>query len=515
MADILSEQRSFRPPLPEVHGCKDYRMQRDLLIRIDKILDSAGAESRFIDLSLDLYVSWERDEGDLRSRWTPQSHPYDKNGTVRDVWLRHTRCALRVNILRVLTNTSLRGMSVQLADSALARWFCGVNEFGSVKAPSKSTVDRYEDWVDTATVEVLVKEIIQAAAAPEPERLGLKEPVDLSEAWLDGTCLKANIHYPVDWVLLRDISRTLMKATLLIRKRGLKKRMPQSPQDFLRDMNKLVIEMTQCRRRKDGAKMRKSILRNMKKLEKRIVAHARSHAEVLQERWAETDLSQAQAMQIIRRIDSVIEKVPAAIEQAHERIIGGRRVAAKDKILSLYEPEINVIVRGKADAEVEFGNVLRLAEQRQGLIIDWKLYREPLADNAARPFAECVERLVEATGAKLEKLWTDRGMESAKNVEQLRTAGIANGICPKSPEVLRERMADEEYAAGQRRRASTEGRIGLMKNNFLGNATRNKGFESRCRAVAWGVLGHNLWVLGRLAEAGATETGEETEPRAA
>jgi hypothetical protein len=33
-----------------------------------------------------------------------------------------------------------------------------------------------------------------------------------------------------------------------------------------------------------------------------------------------------------------------------------------------------VIVRGKADAEVEFGNLLVLGEQSDGLIIDWELF---------------------------------------------------------------------------------------------------------------------------------------------
>lgn len=301
----------------------------------------------------------------------------------------------------------------------------------------------------------------------------------------------------------------------LIRKRDLRNRMPQSPEEFLRDMNKLVIKVTQCRRQKGGRKMRKTVLREMKKLEKQIVKHAKAHREVLLERWGETDLSEVQAMQIVRRIDSVLEKVPAAMKQAHERIIGERRVPSKDKVLSLYEPDVNVIVRGKANAEVEFGNVLRLVEQMQGMIIDWQLHSEPVADNSAEPFAECVERLVETTGGKLEKLWTDRGMDSAKNVAKLEAAGIANGIWPKSPAALREKMAEEEYAEGQRRRAITEGRIGLFKNNFLGNPMRNKGFESRRRAVAWGVLTHNLWVLARLpvAEKKRKPTNASGKPR--
>ena len=53
-------------------------------------------------------------------------------------------------------------------------------------------------------------------------KLGLKEALDLEEYFLDSTCLKANIHFPTDWVLLRDGVRTLMKATSLIRRAGLK-----------------------------------------------------------------------------------------------------------------------------------------------------------------------------------------------------------------------------------------------------------------------------------------------------
>jgi hypothetical protein len=41
-----------------------------------------------------------------------------------------------------------------------------------------------------------------------------------------------------------------------------------------------------------------------------------------------------------------------------------------DKILSFYDKEVEVIVRGKSGAEVEFGQRLLLTEQEDGLIID-------------------------------------------------------------------------------------------------------------------------------------------------
>jgi hypothetical protein len=38
--------------------------------------------------------------------------------------------------------------------------------------------------------------------------------------FLDTTCLKANIHFPVDWVLMRDGVKSLMQSVELIRSHG-------------------------------------------------------------------------------------------------------------------------------------------------------------------------------------------------------------------------------------------------------------------------------------------------------
>lgn len=493
MSVIVVEQQRFRPPLPLVHGCKDYLQQRHLFERIDQILRDSGADQQFLELSLKHH----------------QNRPQAVSSDCGESWIKHTHCALRVNIARFILNLSCRQMSARLADSALLQWFCHISEFGTIHAPSKSTIHRYAEWIGPDEQRELITHLIQQASVPapgpdQPHRLALREPIDLSEGWLDATCLKANIHYPTDWVLLRDATRTLMKATSLIRRRGLKERMPQSPQAFLREMNQLAIAMTQTRRQKNSRKARKQILRQMAKMQKKIRAHAQRHRDLLEERWAETDLTHAQALQIIARIDAILEQLPEAIRQARERIIGGRPVPSKDKILSLYEADIDVIVRGKADAEVEFGNVLRLVEQRQGLIIDWELCQEAVADNASGPFAGCVDRVIELTGGQLKKLWSDRGMDSAQNRQKLAQHEIFNGIFPKDPVEREAKMAQPGYAEGQKRRASTEGRIGLLKNNFLGRPLRAKGFERRRQAVGWAVVAHNLWVLARLPETQST-----------
>ena len=61
------------------------------------------------------------------------------------------------------------------------------------------------------------------------------------------------------------------------------------------------------------------------RLAKRIGEHAAAHLQALQTRRSETALSSGQARVIEQRIERVLERLPAAIKQAHERIIGGAR----------------------------------------------------------------------------------------------------------------------------------------------------------------------------------------------
>ena len=72
---------------------------------------------------------------------------------------------------------------------------------------------------------------------------------------------------------------------------------------------------------------------------------------MLEARQEDTRYSTAQAARILARIDEKLELLPQVIEQAHERIIGARKVDNADKILSAHEPDIDVIVRDKLAAK--------------------------------------------------------------------------------------------------------------------------------------------------------------------
>ena len=91
-----------------------------------------------------------------------------------------------------------------------------------------------------------------------------------------------------------------------------------------------------------------------------------------------------------------------------------------------------------------------------------------------------------------------RGFASASNRSTLTEGGTYDGLCPRKPSHLKRRKKSKKFARLQRRRAQTEARIGILKQNFLGRPMRTKGFEHREVALAWGVLTHNLWMLARM-----------------
>jgi hypothetical protein len=98
----------------------------------------------------------------------------------------------------------------------------------------------------------------------------LAELISFADISFDSTCLKAPIHHPVDWVLLRAATRTLIKSTDRVRKKGLRKRMPQESLSFLSEMNTLGMEMTAKNRTQDGEKAAQSrSLENKKNVQAR------------------------------------------------------------------------------------------------------------------------------------------------------------------------------------------------------------------------------------------------------
>ena len=483
-SETVSIQSLLRPALTPVLRNRDHvRIVEDLQL-LDQNLKLSGLESKAIELALsELGDKASAAQRSTRAEWAVFS--------------------LRSELLRqMLQAPSFESYSVTLSSSDLFSDFCGCRSLDGIRWTSKSTLHRASTFYSDEQLREFNTLLVQTLGGQFSESpLGLETAQDMSVCLIDSTCLEANIHFPVDWVLLRDVSLTLLKAVTLIRKEGLLCRMPDGPEKFIRDMNKLSIEMTHCYGKTGAKKLRKNVLRKMKRLLKTIGEHALRHRDKLEMNVGQTKLSQAQATRIVARIDQKLELLPKVIEQAHERIIGERPVKSEDKILSAHEREIDIIVRGKAGARVEFGNELFIAENAAGIIIDYKLYGKG-APSEGLKMQESVERIAELELApELKYVVTDRGFDGKKHNDFLDKKGITSMVCPKSPARLAERLNEPLFRELQTRRGATEARIAIFKNHTGSRVWRAKGLKRRKVAVGWSVLAHNLeWVARTVRE---------------
>jgi hypothetical protein len=199
MSVIIAFQPALRPALPTVYGPLDYREQRELIVRIDRILSESKLDDAFLQAAI-------RDQG---------IDPGKRSAKQNERFARYSALCLRANVARMLLGLAHREFCARLADSALLQWLLQVGEVDAVKAFAKSTSQRFDAWVAPASMQAINDRLIALCAVPvlpgQAAPFGLQNPVRCDEAFFDTTVVKAPIHFPTDWVLLRDAVRTLMK----------------------------------------------------------------------------------------------------------------------------------------------------------------------------------------------------------------------------------------------------------------------------------------------------------------
>ena len=183
---IIPFPQELRPQLPTIVGNVDYLTLRQRLEQIDALLRDGGVERDFVQRALD--------------GWTREASA-DPTALEQEKFQQRSRRALRCNILRTLLQENYRGFSCQLAGNPLYQWFCLVDALDHVRVPSKSELQRFAHWLPAEQMRQVMDGLLKGAVE-QPRKLKLKEALDLDEIFLDTTCVKANIHFPIDWVLL-------------------------------------------------------------------------------------------------------------------------------------------------------------------------------------------------------------------------------------------------------------------------------------------------------------------------
>ena len=467
--DFTDYRKAF--PLPK-KGNKDYLDEVKQFKFIDNLLIESGIEENVISQKL-------QEDG-------------IKNPSL--VKIQQYRRRFRINILMALKGETFRTFAKNSADHNLRLWFTFYSNELDTIFPSKSTLQRISFSSSADHVKEIIHKVVALFSNEEisSKYLGVGKEIVFNTLYGDSTCIEANIHYPVDWLLICDAVKSIVQSIKVIRKNYFTYRIPD-PDSFITRINGHCIEMSATYHSKGARGKRKKIVRKMFKLLSQVVSHGITYRKELLSCDIEDD---KRALLILKRLDNILDQAPEILRICRRRIISGKAIVNSEKILSLHDSDIHVIVRKKAGKRVEFGNGLYLCEQSQGLILDWRFFKDqPPADSNL--LQESLENISVRYGP-VESFGGDRGFDSPTSREYLDDASIFNAVARRSVKALCEQLKDKEFVKHQKRRAQTEGRISTVKHTYFKRVFRQRGFENKERSVNWGILAHNLCVLFRI-----------------
>ena len=196
----------------------------------------------------------------------------------------------------------------------------------------------------------------------------------------------------------------------------------------------------------------------------------------------------------LRHFEALTRRV---IWQASERVLLGRSVPNEKKLFSLFEPHTELLKRGKAGKDVEFGHMVQLQQVGEKFITDYEVFdKKPVEPTLVRPALESHEALF---GRAPESVAADKGYWSSEELgdvfESVDIVAIPKKGRRDSTEEKRE--LDPRFKLAQRFRAGIEGSISFLKRILRLARCMNKGWRHYVATVGATVLAHNLLVLAR------------------
>jgi IS5 family transposase len=208
------------------------------------------------------------------------------------------------------------------------------------------------------------------------------------------------------------------------------------------------------------------------------------------------------------RLEGFISRVEQVIEQTKRRVLDGQTVAAKDKLVSLFEPHTCIIKRGKAAKPTEFGRKVWLDEVDGGLVSEWRVLEGNAPDQ--KQWQPSLDNHVEQFGRPPYQASADRGVYYPDNERYAEQIGVRRVILPQPGHKSEARCRYERqswFRRGRHYHAGVEGRISVLKRRHKLGRCLNHGEVGMQRWVGLGIIAGNLAVMGRTLAAAEAKTG--------
>jgi IS5 family transposase len=395
---------------------------------------------------------------------------------------------LRMLVVKHLYRWSYEQAEAFVADSITLRQFCRVYLEG---VPDDTVLNRWANLLRPETLHQLLDHVATVAYRLQVTR-GRKLRTD-------GTVVQSAIHLPTDSSLLADgvrvLSRTLGRAqrvlhqsatgTVQVAQRVFRNRW-HSARNTAREIGRAVQQNAQ-----KGKERSVRLYRKLLGITRASVQQAQQVAEALRQETTQ------QADHLVKQIEHFVPLVEQVIRQATRRVLHGEAVAAQEKSVSLFEPHTDIIRRGKPGRSAEFGHKVWIDEVDGGIVSDYRVLDGNAADQSQ--WLPSLERHQELFGRPPDQMSGDRGMYSTDNEARAQAAGVRRVILPQAGHRSAARKQYEQqrwFRRGRRYHQGIEGRISVLKRRYGLDRCRDHGESGFERWIGWGIIAHNLLVIG-------------------
>jgi len=396
---------------------------------------------------------------------------------------------LRAILVMEIEQLPYRATTIRIDDSEFLRRFVGIHQ-GPV--------------MDYSTLAKVYKSIRSETWKTINERLGayaLKRHLIQGECLrVDTTVYESNVHHPTDSSLLWDGYRVL--ARWLSELRELDAELVGEGRLQTKRVKNLVLRITLHARRTPSR--RRQIERPYRMLLAQVCGilawsnQARRRAEKrltqdVYDPWTQSLISALVTR--MRRFEMLVARV---VDQAERRVFRGESVPNVEKILSLFEPHTELLIRGKAGKPVEFGHMVLLHQVEHKFISDYQVFaRRPSDESLVDGLLREHKRLF---GHFPQRFTADKGFYSSMDkLRDLDTRIPHVSIAKKGMRTAKEKAREHDpiFKTLQRFRAGIEGSISFLKRCFKLARCLYRSFKTYCSSVGSHVFAHNLVVLAR------------------
>ena len=295
----------------------------------------------------------------------------------------------------------------------------------------------------------------------------------------DCTTVETNIHAPTESTLLWDAVRVLTRL--------LKKARKRCPQVSLTDHTRAAKRRAFGIENAKGMKKRRPLYRKLLKVARRTVEYAKRAVQTLDALGQAKDLAEA--------LQHYVELAEKVIDQTHRRVLENEKVPASEKILSIFEPHTDIIIKG--DRKIEYGHKICLTGGASGMLIDCQILEGNPADSTMA--VEMTKRVEEIYQRAARQVTFDGAFYSALNLADIKDSGVKDVVFAKYKGVEIEDMAKSPwvYKTLRKFRAGVEGLISFLKRaNGLSRCTWRGALSFK--SYVWSsIVAANLLTLAR------------------